>query len=151
MTASIHARILDAIAARMVDVPAAATTSTDAARVFSLADGVVIQVAESATTTSPSTTDTCRDRHTLDVAIVVIAPRLQQPGTTEPIPSWRRLDPFRVEIHNRMMGTPVARRVDGLALDTIKGQDQADETAQDCRLIIGYTVTYQTLSADLTQ
>lgn len=151
MTASIHARILDAIAARMVGVPAAATTSTDAARVFSLADGVVIQVAESSTTTSPSTTDTCRDRHTLDVAIVVIAPRLQEPGTTEPIPHWRRLDPFRVEIHGRMMGTPEARRVDGLALDTTKGGDEVDETAESCRGVFGYTVAYQTLSADLTQ
>lgn len=152
MTQSIHAQILDVIATRFVTVPGATTTSIDSSRIFSSSDGVSVRVQQGDTTTEPNPQDTCRLKHTVQIFISVILPRQQQTGQNQPLASWTQLDPFKTWIHGQMMGNPTQRLVNGLALDTTKGQDLLiEDDPQALQAVFGYTVTYRTLEGDLTQ
>lgn len=150
MSTSRHCQILDAIAARFQAVPGANTVSTSDSRIFSLGDGVVVRVTEGPTSTQPSPMDTCSSMHQLEVVIMIIVPVVPPQGPGEPDPSWRLLDPYRVEAHARMVGTADLRRVGGLALDTqLRGSEVVVED-QAMQVFITYNVTYKTRQEDLT-
>lgn len=150
MSTSRHCQILEAIAARFQAVPGADTVSTSESRVFSPGDGVVVRVTEGPTSAQPAPMDTCSLQHQLEVVIMIIVPVSPPQGTGEPPPSWRVLDPYRVEAHARMMGTADLRRVGGLALDTQLSGSNVLVEDQAMQLTLGYTVIHKTRQEDLT-
>ena len=156
MTDSIECRIMNALAARLDNMPGVQTFTLDPTRVISESDGVTVALEQGLKDDNDRTNDACWITSSFPVVISIYVPRPQNqnpaiPGDLSSTPVWQLVDLFRREIHVRMMADLPTRQIQGLALDTTSVTRQRESEATITALRMVYSVTYRTSHPSIAQ